>query len=170
MASYPDSRRHCLLKAYTAALDLISKALDVDSRWDFVRYAPTVHQLVLATAAMLLMKIVNSSYSVYVNIDGGKSAFNKVLSLLAKASVKHDDLRGRASKVLAQLWSIHQSAAAKREQEPKLNIKTRLGASVLHDSLWTWREEFGEQISEPISQPSPKAAGKNTYHWVWSAM
>jgi hypothetical protein len=49
------------------------------------------------------------------------------------------------SKILAQLWSVHHSLTVRKEQEPCLRIKTRWGASLLHDLFWMWREEFGVQ-------------------------
>lgn len=156
-----DIRKQGLLKAYTTALTLISRVSDADVKWDFIKYAPNGIVHVLTVAAILLMKIISSSYSRYVDVESGKSAFNSVLSMHRRASVEDNDLRGRAGKILAQLWSVHQSLAVRREQEPTLNIKTRLGASVLHDSLWMWREEFGGQratasvSSQPVPAPPP---------------
>jgi hypothetical protein len=154
-------RKQGLLKAYTTALTLISRVSDADAKWDFIKYAPNGIVHALTVAAILLMKIISSSYSRYVDVESGKSAFNSVLSMHRRASVEDNDLRGRAGKILAQLWSVHHSLAVRREQEPTLNIKTRLGASVLHDSLWTWREEFGGQratasvSSQPVPAPPP---------------
>jgi hypothetical protein len=52
------------------------------------------------------------------------------------------------------------SRTVRREQEPSLRVKSRFGASVLHDGLWAWREEFGGQASpqsgpsQPVSNPT----------------
>lgn len=109
----------------------------------------------LTHAGMLVMKLVNSSYARYLEVDEGKRSFNVVLGLLRKASLENNDIRGRASKIMAQLWSVHRSRTLRREQEPSLNVRSRLGASVLHDELWTWREEFGGQgvASSKDAQP-----------------
>jgi hypothetical protein len=69
-------------------------------------------------------------------------------------------VRGRGGKILAQLWTVYNSRTVRREQEPSLRIKSRFGASVLHDGLWAWREEFGGQASpqsgpsQPVSNPT----------------
>ena len=141
-----DIRRQGLLKAYTTSLNLISKATDANKNSDFIKYAPNGYSVFLVLAAVLVMRIIHSSYSRYIDIKEGKLAFDNILWMFRKASVENDDLRGRIGKILTQLWSFHQSCSAKSIQdEPKLNIKTRLGASLLHDSLWTWREQFGGQ-------------------------
>ena len=59
------------------------------------------------------------------------------------------------SKILAQLWSVHQSLASGREEEPSLTMKSRFCASVLHDSLWLWRERFGGQEGSAPPLPPP---------------
>jgi transcriptional regulatory protein LEU3 len=155
-----ETRKQGLLRAYNTALNLISKVADADTKGDFIRYAPNVFSLTLNTSGMLIMKIINSSYSRYVDTEGGKLAFNKVLALLRRASLEDNDVRGRGGKILAQLWTLHHSRIVRREQEPSLRVKSRFGASVLHDGLWAWREEFGGQAgpqsgpSQPISNPT----------------
>ncbi|KAN0099888.1 hypothetical protein V8E51_013663 [Hyaloscypha variabilis] len=155
-----ETRKQGLLRAYTTALNFVSKVADADTKGNFIRYAPSVFSLSLNTSGMLIMKIINSSYSRYVDIAGGKLAFNKVLALLRRSSLEDNDIRGRGGKILAQLWTVYNSRTVRREQEPSLRIKSRFGASVLHDGLWAWREEFGGQASpqsgpsQPVSNPT----------------
>ena len=105
-------------------------------------------------AAILVMKIVGSSYSQYVDVEDGRRAFNAAISLLRKCSVEDNDLKGRMSKILAQLWSVHLSDRAMRDQVPSLRIKSRFCTSMLHDSLWLWREKFGGPGYSAVPQPS----------------
>lgn len=56
---------------------------------------------------------------------------------------------------MAQLWTVHQSRKVRRQQEPGLSVKSRFGASVLHDGLWTWREEIGGQRGPPSGSSQP---------------
>jgi hypothetical protein len=141
-----DIRRQGLLKAYTTSLHLISKATKANEKWEFIKYAPDGYSQFLVLAAVLVMRIIHSTYSKYIDIEEGKAAFDALLWMFRKASIEKDDLRGRIGKILTQLWSFHQSRVVKSvQEEPRLNIKTKPGASLLHDSLWTWREEFGGQ-------------------------
>jgi len=97
-------------------------------------------------AAILVMKIIHSNYSKYGDVDEGKRDFDTVVRMFKRSSAEDNDLGGKSSKILTNIWSLHHSSLPKNiKEEPKLNIKTRLGASLLHDSLWTWREEFGGQ-------------------------
>ena len=154
-SSASETRKQGLLRAYTAALNFISKLAEEDAKNDFIKYVPNVFCQILNTAAMLVMKIINSSYSRYVDTERGKRSFNIVLGLLRRAVLEDNDIRGRGGKILAQLWTVHHSRAVRRVQEPNLKVKSRLGASVLHDELWTWREEFGGQERSPARQSGP---------------
>ena len=165
MTSNSDVRKQGLLKAYAISLTLISKAVEADDKWNFMQYAHGGYAQGLTIAGLLLMKILNSSYSLYIDIEKGKKAFSSVLTLLRKASVEDNDLRGRVSKILAQLWGVHRSSSLRREQEPSLRIKSRWGASLLHDSLWIWREEFGGQAavkSNSANAPSVPTSRQQT--------
>jgi hypothetical protein len=160
MSPGTDVRKQGLLKAYAASINLVSKSIEADTKWNFVKFAPNGFVQMLTIAAMVLMKIINSSYAAYIDTEGGKRAFNTVISMLRKSSVEDNDLQGRVSKIIAQLWSLHRTLNLRKEEEPIMHIKTRWGASLLHDSLWMWREEFGGQKDQPalnasISTPPP---------------
>lgn len=145
MPAGTDARKQGLLKAYAAAVTLISKAADADKKWNFTKYAPSAFIHLLTLAAMVLIKVVNSSYATYIDTEGGKCSFNTATSLLQKSTLEDNDLQGRINKIIAQLWNLHRTLNFRKEEEPIVHIKTRWGASLLHDSLWMWREEFGGQ-------------------------
>ena len=154
-ASAPDLRKEALIKSYHASLVLISKVDIADTHSSFVKFAPNHFSHILGMAAILVMKIVNSSYSQYIDLESGRRAFNTVLSLMRKCSIEDNDLKGRMSKILAQLWGVHRSDPARRDQPPSLTIKSRFCASILHDSLWLWRERFGGQAYTGAPPPPP---------------
>ena len=150
VTSAPEFRKQGLIKAYSTSLILVNKVQEASVKWDFVGYAPNIFARMLTVAALLQMKIVNSSYSKYIDSESGKKAFAAVIAMLGKASLKANDLHDRVRKIMEQLWTMHHSLVVKRKQEPSLSVKSRLGASVLHDSLWMWRKEFGGQ-GNPIT-------------------
>ena len=138
IASLPvDYRRNGLLKAFTTAIQLITAVDTAHGTFKLLDYSPFFIPRILTIAATILLKVVNSSYSMLVDQAAGKQAFNCCLRLLRRASVEDNDLPGKASRVMAQLWGVHRSLVAERIAEPSLKLKSRLGASVLHDSLWT---------------------------------
>ena len=139
-----DIRRRGLLKAFKTASSLIEQITAADGKSLLMAYVPHYFYRMLILAAIILLKILNSNYSQYVDCASGKRLYNVSLILLRKCSLENNDNIGRASKILSQLWSAHRSLAV-GEGEPSLRIRTRLGASVLHDALWLWRQEFGGQ-------------------------
>lgn len=151
-----DFRKQGLLGAYAESIALIGKLSDVDIKWNFISFAPIGYVNMLVNAAMVLIKIANSNYSAYIDVEAAKISFNTANSLLKKASVEDNDLRGRSSKIIGQLWSLHHTLNLRKKEEPTIHIKTRWGASLIHDSLWIWREEFGGQKA-PLP-PSSTAA------------
>jgi transcriptional regulatory protein LEU3 len=166
MSPGTDIRKQGLLKAYAAAMILIAKVADADEKWNITQFAPSGFIQILTIAAMILMKIVNSSYASYIDTEEGKRAFNTAASLLRKSSVEDNDLQGRVNKIIAQLWNLHRNLNLRKEEEPTVHIKSRWGASLLHDSLWMWREEFGGQKALPpklnaTTSTSPSSNSRN---------
>ncbi|KAH8820272.1 hypothetical protein F5884DRAFT_41102 [Xylogone sp. PMI_703] len=138
-------RREGLLKAYATAMDLVRAMSKADASFNFLLYVPDSYAHLLTTTGMMLMKIINSKYSHFIDVTEGKKAFNSVVTMLRKSSVEDNDLRGRGSKIISQLWGLHHTLNSREEREPVIHMKSRRSASLLHDSLWMWREEFGGQ-------------------------
>ena len=149
MSAGSDTRKQGLIMAYAASMALISKSAEADHKWNFMKFAPNGFLQMLTISAMVLMKITNSSYAKYIDVGGARRSFNTVLAMLRNSSVEDNDLHGRVSKIVAQLWSLHRTRNLRKEEEPSIHLKTRWGASLLHDSLWLWREEFGGQKAPP---------------------
>lgn len=147
--STSESRKRGILQAYATSINLISRIHNEDKGTKFIEFCPSHFPHSLVMAAIIIMKTIGSSYGRFIDVEKGKRAFNSVLFMLRRYSVEDNDLKGRLGKILTQLWNVHQSLPARREQEPSLRVKTRLSASVLHDSLWMWREQFGGQPKTP---------------------
>lgn len=155
MKDHTEVRKLGLLKAYTTAISVISKSVEADKSWGFLKNAPNGYLQILCTGAILVMKIVHSSYSQYIDVDEGKRAFDSVVGVRLTAPDR-DDLRDRIRRILEQLWSLHHSLTQAREQEPSLRVKSRLGASVMHDALWTFRDQHATSVSDLVRQEPSK--------------
>lgn len=129
-------------------------AEEAAENFSFVIYAPTHFGHILLTAGVIVLKVLHSSFSTFLDISGGKRAFNLVVTLLRRASIEDNDLPGRSSKILAQLWAVHDTSISNSGQgnEPTLRLKTRSSASVMHDALWVWRDKFAKQGTSSTSQ------------------
>lgn len=141
-------RRRGVINAYGTALRLIHNVQTSDKQGFRTRYLPGSSIFICYLAAIVLMKVANSSYSQYVEVEAGKEAFNFVISMSRDCCVEDNDLMGRMSKILTQLWNVHRSLAIEKSRLPSLKIKSRSLYSIVHDSLWLWRERFGGQSGD----------------------
>lgn len=154
----PELRQLGILKAYSTALSLINMTQNATDMFGFMLYSPShfAHELLLG--AVIVLKVLYSKFSTFVDFAEGKRAFNYAVSLLRKASIEDNDLNGRSSKILAQLWGAYNAHAsrAKTTHEPSLRLRTRSSASVMHDELWAWRERFSKQSGSTQSSAPPR--------------
>lgn len=123
---------------------MIAKLRDLDSINGTVEFGPFTMFRSLALAASFILKIGHSNHARYIDFKEGKHMFHTATQLMRRVSMEDNDLPGRMSKIMTQLWSI-QTRIDRSNEEPSLKLKTRLSGSLLHDFLWSWRETFGGQ-------------------------
>ena len=139
------ARKHGLLRAYHTAMEFISQIERANEYDKFSRSVPRYFGAMVKLAALVVMKLLFSNYSRILDIEAGKKAFNTAMSIQRAMSVENNDFPSRDSVVLTHLWAINQSNGTIRDQEPTLRLNTRHSASVLHDSLWVWRNYYAER-------------------------
>lgn len=150
-SSTTTSYRDNLFSLYWAANSFLAQLLSLeipDGR--LLSYATNyVLQMTLA-GGFTLLKLLNSFFAVYVNLEEGKALFNKYIWVIREISVRQNDLPARLAEVLAQLWhgggagAINQSETGGKEMNESLMLKVRcrMSMSLVFDSVWRWREEF----------------------------
>lgn len=146
------ARKMGLVRAFDLAKSLILKLQQLDSKTDLIKYCPVSYPRAATLAALFILRLEDSNFAGVLDEESAKRAFKAALSLLRRASLEDNDLPGRTSKILAQLWSV-QGQSPQSHQEPRLKLRTRLAASLLHDQLWNWRESFGGQGSASHTPP-----------------
>ncbi|KEF52649.1 uncharacterized protein A1O9_11066 [Exophiala aquamarina CBS 119918] len=149
------TRKHGLLRAYHTATKLISQMKHATENEKFSTSAPHYFGQMVKLSALVVMKVLFSSYSRILDIDAGKRTFNTAISMQRSMSVEINDFPSRDCVVLTHLWAINQSSASNRNEEPTLRLNTRHSASVLHDSLWVWRNYYEERAinTEHLGRP-----------------
>lgn len=60
---------------------------------------------VISIAAMFILKLSYSNLSPFLDLENGKRAFNSAIMLTRRISIEDNDLPGRTSTILTQLWS-----------------------------------------------------------------
>ena len=142
------SRREGVLKAFDAAVQFVHSLQRGETAGSPARYLTFLHLRVCITAAIFISKVVHSSYGQYVSKEVGKQTFNYCISIFKRSSVEDNDMDGRTTKVLVQLWSIHAGLAQELPQSPpRISLKSRSFLSIAHDGLWEWRERYHGQPS-----------------------
>lgn len=147
------SKKEGLMKGYLVATAIAEKAHNAQAESDFFSYAPDLHYSAVALSAMFILKITRSAYSQELDVAEARKAFNFCHVIIRKTIIENNDLRGRTTKILSQLWNS--DASGEQQHEPSLKIRTRLSGCLLHDLMWQWRERFGNEKSR---RPSPNAA------------
>lgn len=148
------SLKEGILKAYRAALSLISKCQQAEMESRLLTCGPSLFEKALCVACTFSLKVLRSGYSKLVDEIEGRKTFNLGLSLMRRCSIEDNDLPGRFSKIFAQLWNATPGTPTGNGE---LKVRSRLGGSLLHDTLWKWRECFGGQASRSIT---PLASGR----------
>lgn len=161
--SGPPNRKTALLRGYSLAIGLIRRVSDLGVESDFVRYAPQAQFQVLSLAAMLILKLSFSNYSTFIDVDEGKRTFHIAAQMIRETSLEDNDLQGRMSKILTQLWSGYARIGSFNE-EPSLKLRTRLAASLLHDLLWTWRDAYGNISNDNSTQGNVTTQTESAYN------
>ncbi|KAF9893322.1 hypothetical protein FE257_011754 [Aspergillus nanangensis] len=151
--SESNSRKRGLIRAYVSASEVISLLNALETSSQVMEHGPIQYFRILSMAALFILKLTYSNLSVLIDTDSGKRAFNLAVSLIRRASISDNDIQDRMSMILTQLWSV-QSRNGQCDQKPGLKLRTRLSSSLIHDSLWAWREQFSGQQSLRVPGPS----------------
>jgi len=142
-----------MLRAYDTAIDLVALLESGEKGGHSFKYITLSSSMVCFAAAVLVSRVIHSSYGKLVNTEKGRHTFSTCIYIFRQCSVEDNDMPGRVSKTLAQLWSIHQGLDIDRKQPPRLTLKTRLFFSIVQDSLWLWRDIYGGQGAPSLPPP-----------------
>ena len=103
----------------------------------------------IVAAGFTLLKLLNSIFARHIDIEYGKTLFNRTIWAIRAISVATNDLPSRLAEVLAQLW--RGGGAGSRtlpsgndisDSSLQLKVRCRMSMSLVYDSIWRWREEF----------------------------
>jgi hypothetical protein len=100
---------------------------------------------VLKLAALVILRLYNSSYAIFLDHTEVDHYFDMALNLHRSMIVDKNDFHERATILLPDLRRIFRQDAALLSSEPSLKVRTRQSASVLHDSHWIWRDYYASR-------------------------
>ncbi len=103
----------------------------------------------VVAAGFTLLKLLNSFFAHHIDIEYGKTLFNRAIWAIRTISVATNDLPSRLAEVLAQLWRGGSADSRMLHNDNdvvdsslQLKVRCRMSMSLVYDSVWRWREEF----------------------------
>lgn len=149
-----------IIRSYAAASALITEILAADASYGVLSFAPIIYPRMMWTAAYLILKVLNSSYSQHVDCESGASLFHTAAAAIRRCSVEENDLAIRGANILADVWYRRCEIIEDRTKEPELVTRSRLGASLMFDCLWRWKEQCLK--TESLQNANPGPTGKSS--------
>ncbi|KAL8705390.1 MAG: hypothetical protein Q9201_001509 [Fulgogasparrea decipioides] len=159
----PDYHSH-ISSLWLATTSFLECVFDLDSTiGGLLPHASNYILQMIIAAGFTLLKLLNSSFADKIKLGYGKELFLKTIRAIRTISVATNDLPSRLAEVLAQLWrsggSGYRNGTGHNESfenSLQLKVRCRMSMSLVHDSVWRWREAF-----QPKGRDSLEAAVKN---------
>jgi len=155
------TRKTGILRAYASAFSFTTLITSLDSTHKLFSYMCAYHIRMFLVATCILLKVLRSSYRHDIDFEAGKKLCNDATVAASKVAVGSGDSTGKLAKIVAQVW--HSGDTDVLEEPPELLVKSRLGASIIYDFIWMWRQEFGGvPEAYPSSRPKPSSPPPET--------
>ncbi|KAG9235845.1 hypothetical protein BJ875DRAFT_256512 [Amylocarpus encephaloides] len=146
-----------LAKLYTTAINIVKAVSYIDTETsNFASFIPHhIYRMMTLATAVVLRVLKTPLASKISEHEAGQAALFLAISLLKKMSVYNNDMPARMVGIFSQLWSSDRAfkPQADASSSTALRIQSRLSMSLLHDTMWWWREEFGV-VQNADSKPS----------------
>jgi hypothetical protein len=151
-----------IAKLYTTAIEIINLVSSIDTTTqNFATYIPHHVYRMMTLAAAVVLRVLKTTLSDKLQeTDSGKAAFFTAIALLRKMSVYNNDMPSRMQGIFSQLWESEKAFKPNERSgsSTALRIQSRLSMSLLHDTMWWWREEFGG-----VQDVKPKQSTKGIF-------
>ena len=102
----------------------------------------------------VLSDILRSPLAQNLNSEAGQRLFHAGIAAARRASVENNDMPGRLSVIMSQIWRQRNAKSGTNQEMPRLRVTSRLGASSVYNWLWYWRETFAGQSNAYPPSPS----------------
>lgn len=138
-----DARLVGILRAYSTASEIITTVLSDEKAHDILPFAPLRVSRIIFMAAVLLLRVLHSTSAVGLDYKHGRLLVNAAAFSLRQFSVLQngEDQPVRASEMLRAFWRVAERSPAMSSQDINFRAKSRMGASLVYDSLFRFREK-----------------------------
>lgn len=139
-----------LLGLWSATTSFLESTLTVEtSAGSVLIYVSNYILQMIIAAGFTLLKLLNSFFASHIDLEYGKSLFNRTIWAIRTISVTPNDLPSRLAEVLTQLW--RGGGAGSRadgngngtvDSSLQLKVRCRMSVSHVFDAVWRWREDY----------------------------
>jgi hypothetical protein len=155
-----DAMKSGILRSYSTACAVIASFSSSSPSNSLLEYAPITFPRVTFNAAYIIFKILNSSFSRFIDFEAGASLYQAAKFALKRLSVVENDLAGRAANLLVDIWAHRDDDPEEKLREPVLNLTSHLTASLTYDAAFRWRRQCARFVGKPGETISPNISGK----------
>lgn len=136
-----EQSRQGVLRAYTTATNILNILISDDNTNVFLLHAPNMFLRIIVRAAFVMLRTLFSTHGNTLDRTNGKTLFNTSVFFLRQMSVrsKEKDQAARVAEALKVMWRHMEGEPSFRKHPPVLKIQSRLGATLLYDSLFYYR-------------------------------
>jgi len=144
-----DLRKVGILKAYSTASELISTVISDEKSHELLLYSPLPTWRILYCAALVIFRVLHSTWGRDLDRSNGRVLYNAAAFSMRQLSVQHNekDIPIRTADRLSLLWKSGENDLGLRNQEPRLRVQSRMGSSLVYDSVMLQRKYFANENS-----------------------
>lgn len=144
-----DFRKVGVLRAYSTASTLISTVISDDKSHELLSHSPLPTWRILYCAALVIFRVLNSTWGRDLERANGRVLYNAAAFSMRQLSVQHNekDIPIRTAERLSLLWKSGENDLELQNQEPRLQVQSRMGSSLVYDSVMLQRKYFANENS-----------------------
>lgn len=200
----PPSSKHYwedLLALWTATTTFLEHALHIElpapvGGGRALMYVSNYILQMIIAAGFTLLKLLNSFFASHIDLEYGKTLFNRTIWAIREISVTTNDLPSRLAEVLAQLWrgggagharttAVEANGNGPADSSLQLKVRCRMSVSHVFDAVWRWREDYQakgrgnlecKRLLPPLSRYCPRLATTMSHlshatqkHWTYTS-
>ncbi|TKA81167.1 hypothetical protein B0A49_01880 [Cryomyces minteri] len=165
-----------LLHLYSAATTFLTSVLSLDNQGFSIKCSTNYIMQMMLAGGFTLLKLLNSSFAAHVDFRSGSTLCVETIRAIRLISVTTNDLPQRLAEVMAQMWRGSQAGSRRPslsipspefrlhnfdgshaiDGSLQLKVKYRMSMSLVFDSVWRWREEFGRtgNLDKAVNNPT----------------
>lgn len=140
-----------IIRAYHAAIDVLSLLLSDDTTYKTLPFAPALVGRLIFGAGLVVLRVIHSTAGSGLDYDLAKNMVNAASFSLKHLSTRHkeQDQPSRGSEMLKRFW---RAASNSPRWNLQLYVKTRMTVSLAYDCLYLFRHR-----EQPESQATATA-------------